>query len=119
VAFFSASLQPSLQNELDGLVRTCDELFLRRSPFVAHVPSNVFLRVPRPEYLTLAMASMGALLTQQTEERSLQLWNTSASQLLGTLDVDNSVARKTDLVKAVREQRPAPAYMVTLARKLS
>jgi hypothetical protein len=40
-------------------------------------------------------------MSPQREEQSLQLWHTAASQLLGMLDVDNSLARKTDLVNAV------------------
>jgi len=47
------------------------------------------------------MASIGALMSPQREEQSLQLWYTAASQLVGMLDVDNSLARKTDLVNAV------------------
>jgi hypothetical protein len=102
--FFSASLQPTDGSNLDNLVHTCHVLYLSSSPFLKDVPPTVFLRTPRPEYLTLAMASIGSLLSEQTEEHSHQLWNSSAHQLLGILEVDNSLARKTDLVKAVREQ---------------
>jgi hypothetical protein len=50
------------------------------------------------------MASMGALMSEQSEEPSLRIWHTAAYQLAGMIDVDNSVARKTDLVKAVGQR---------------
>lgn len=48
------------------------------------------------------MASIGSLLIQQTNDASIGVWRTAARQLLGNVDVDNTLTRKMDFVKAVR-----------------
>ncbi|KAL6820994.1 hypothetical protein J3E69DRAFT_368437 [Trichoderma sp. SZMC 28015] len=103
-SFFLASLKPEYSIGIDELIQETHQNLLCTTIFLRDVPPIGFLRVPRPEYLTLALAAVGASITPQKEEQALQLWHTSASQLLGNLEVDNGVARKTDLVKAVRER---------------
>lgn len=97
-------MKPEYSIGIDELIQETHQNLLCTTIFLRDVPLIGFLRVPRPEYLTLALAAVGASMTPQKEEQALQLWHTSASQLLGNLEVDNGVARKTDLVKAVREK---------------
>ncbi|KAH0523726.1 hypothetical protein TsFJ059_008693 [Trichoderma semiorbis] len=99
-SFFLASLKAEYRIGIDELIQQTHQNLLCTTIFLRDVPPIGFLRVPRPEYLTLALAAVGASMTPQKEEQALQLWHTSASQLLGNLEVDNGVARKTDLVKA-------------------
>ncbi|KAL6826177.1 hypothetical protein V8C40DRAFT_265284 [Trichoderma camerunense] len=103
-SFFLASLKPDYSIGIDELIQETHQNLLCTTIFLRDVPPIDFLRVPRPEYLTLTLAAVGASMTPQKEEQALQLWHSSASQLLGNLEVDNGVARKTDLVKAVRER---------------
>lgn len=56
--------------------------------------------------MTLALASLGALLSQQEIQYPADLWHAASKQLLGNVDVDNSLTRKTDFVKAVSDIGP-------------
>lgn len=105
MAFFSYSIQPEQSVGLDELMQICHKRFLCKTPFLQEIPPLDFMRAPRPEYLTWALAALGASVLEGKERQSLELWWASSSQLLGTLDVDNSLARKTDLIKAVSKSR--------------
>lgn len=84
-----------------------------------HVPSEVFLRERRPEYLTLAMASIGALMSGRPQSQSLEIWDTSLKQMIGRLEIDNSEARNSDVFKAVGETLNCPFQLASDAELLS
>ncbi|KAH8879506.1 hypothetical protein GQ53DRAFT_834099 [Thozetella sp. PMI_491] len=94
---FSTSHAPG---PVEQLVNKCAEGFLARTPFLQDIPISLFVRSPRPQYLTLAMASIGSLLLKEPVDVSSSYWHDSIRLMTGKLEVDNREARSLDLIKA-------------------
>jgi hypothetical protein len=71
-------------------------------PLVSLIPKEAFQGQALPDYLTFAMATIGAVLAPQPSVDHQQLW-TRANALIGlALEIDNRNARRLDLINAVR-----------------
>ena len=77
--------------------------FLSKCPFLTDLPATSFIRGSQPEYLTLALAAVGSLVSENSEAYSLELWDVAAKRLTGTLEVLTDEVRNIDTVKTVRK----------------
>lgn len=69
--------------------------------------------------MTLAMASIGALMSGRPQSQSLEFWDTSLKQTIGRLEIDNSEARNSDVFKTVGETLDSPFELASDAERLS
>jgi hypothetical protein len=86
-------------------VRSFIEAFRTRvhpsMPFLSQIPLQSFCAANMPEYMTYAMAAVGAVKGMTDSSTSHALWSTANILIASTLEVDNREARKVDLINAV------------------
>lgn len=93
---------PSLPNgeELNHILQCYQQIFVVGTPFFASLSAPV---TPTPPYLIVPRALMGAAVSEDVNEASWAeaLQRAAFSLLCGSLEVDNSLARKPEWIQAV------------------
>ena len=100
-----ANAFPDIPSEgvLKSLVGAYCELGHLSMPLVSQIPASALRAPNKPEYLTYAMAAVGAVISATHPSITHALWSTANMLVASTLEVDNREARKADLINAVCE----------------
>lgn len=105
--YYPLTFAPTFPEVPSGVaVQSLIEAFRARGrpsmPLISQIPAQSFGAVDMPEYLTYAMATVGAVIAMNDSSTAHALWSTANILIASTLEVDNREARKVDLIHAVR-----------------
>lgn len=93
--------EDDLVGDITEMVQLCQDEFTSIAPFLRHIPNEIFFRQPRPQYLSLAMACMGAMMTNRPSKKISGLWWASLRSIFIKLETDDGAASRLELMEAV------------------